>query len=238
MIESAVPRSGCSMIRPTTPPRTIRDRNEREPQVVDPIHAPLENRRDEEDDGDLRELRRLPADPRDAEPPAGAVDPPAEEHADQGEDDQPQRRPDHQRLPVVAVVHLHQQRHQRQPEEGEGRLLPEEIRRTLAVLLEPDDGGRAVDHDQARAHQYQGGREQQLVRFEFPCHSDLKFRPSEPDKYSGFEPSSVRSRGKTPTSQTGAACVPSGQLFSASTGLMTTRLLSAPASRSIPQRDA
>jgi len=30
-----------------------------------------------------------------------------------------------------------------------------------------------------------------------------------------------RPRGKTPTSQTGAACVPSGQLFAASTGLMT-----------------
>src|SRR5262245_65690752 len=33
--------------------------------------------------------------------------------------------------------------------------------------------------------------------------------------------SSAGRRGKTPTSQTGAACVPSGQLLSASTGLMT-----------------
>ena len=50
--------------------------------------------------------------------------------------------------------------------------------------------------------------------------------------------SSVRSRGKTPTSQTGAACVPSGQLFSVSTGLMTTHCLSAPAFRSTPRPDA
>jgi hypothetical protein len=59
MIESAVPRSGCSMISPTTRP-DHRYREQRVLQIVDPIHPPLENRRDEEDDRDLGELGRLP----------------------------------------------------------------------------------------------------------------------------------------------------------------------------------
>src|SRR5215471_10754533 len=59
--------------------------------------------------------------------------------------------------------------------------------------------------------------------------SDLSFRairskvqPLRARNYpASSQQSSAGRRGKTPTSQTGAACVPSGQLFSASTGLMT-----------------
>ena len=48
--------------------------------------------------------------------------------------DQPERRPEHDRLPVIAVVDPHQDRHQHQPEQGERRLLEQEERGMLVLL--------------------------------------------------------------------------------------------------------
>ena len=67
-----VPKSGSSRIRPVITPDDDAQRHQRLAQVVDLVHAPLEQRRREEDDGQLGDLRRLDPEAGDAEPAACA----------------------------------------------------------------------------------------------------------------------------------------------------------------------
>ena len=102
------------------------------------MHPPFEQRRDEEDGDQLRELRRLHADAGDAEPPVGVVHRRHEQHRDERGGRDGQRRPDEDRLAVRAVVDAHDQREHGHPERGPHGLLDQEHGR-LAVPLERHD---------------------------------------------------------------------------------------------------
>jgi hypothetical protein len=157
------------MISPTMPP-TRRRRAAAIHQVVDAIHPPLEDRGDVDDHDELRELRRLHAQAGDAHPATRAVEARSEQHhGNQRERQQAQRRPDHDRLPVMAVVHL-MRIGIRPADQRERELLEEKQRRALAVWSIPMTAD-ALCHDEARADQRQHRGEQQLVRLEFPAMS-------------------------------------------------------------------
>jgi hypothetical protein len=93
-----------------------------------------------------------------------------EKNRDEGQDDHSQAGPNDHRLPVVPVVDPHDDRHEAKSDERPGGLLEqEEIR--LLVLVHGEDSRRAVDHHDARTHEQQGGREEQLVGFELSRHT-------------------------------------------------------------------
>ena len=146
------------------------DRHQRIADVVDPVHAPFEQRRHEDDDRDLGQLRRLHAEPGKPQPPRRAVEARAEQHSHERRADDGERRPDDRRLPVVPVVDAHDDRQDRKPHQRPGDLFDQEEVRRLE-LLHRHHGRRAVDHDDAGTHEQQRGREEQLVRFELSRHT-------------------------------------------------------------------
>ncbi len=132
--------------------------------------------------------------------------------------------PDDHRLPICPVVDAHDQLHQGEAHEGK-RALFEQERVGVFTVLAKDDSGGAVDHHHAGAHERQHRDEQPFVRFQFSRHnSPPKGRKRSSREMSrSYERSAVISRTgiKTPPSQAGAACVPSGRFFIAPPELMT-----------------
>jgi hypothetical protein len=169
-----VPRSGSARISAHDP-----DRQQRVGRLVDSIHPPLEQRRDEEDDDDLRELGRLNAERPDVQPSRRAVDRMPEQHRHERQADQRQARPDHDGLAVIAVIDAHDHRHEDESEQRPGPLL-EQIQVGVVVGLHRHHRGGAVDHDDARTHEQQRGREQQLVGFELSRHTSPPGRLDKP----------------------------------------------------------
>ena len=80
-----VPKSGSRRIRPNRVEHEQADRRQRVPDFVDAVHAPLEQRGDEEDRGQLRELRRLDPEAAEREPAPRVVDGRAEQHGHERE---------------------------------------------------------------------------------------------------------------------------------------------------------
>src|SRR5205814_2312011 len=125
--------------------------------------------RDEEDCAQLRELRRLHAEPADAEPAPRVVDRRAEENRDEAERDNAEATPDEGWLAIVAIVHAHDDAEHRDAEDGPHDLFGQEQIGAL-VALERHDSRRAVDHDDAEADQQDGRDEQDAIALEFSCH--------------------------------------------------------------------
>ena len=146
------------------------DWHQRVRDVVDALHPALEERRNEEDRAQLRELGRLHAKSAEAKPAAAAVDGRGEQDADQRKHDEPERHPDERRLPVIPVVEAHGDAHRRQAKGGPHRLLDQEEIGLVEPVHRQHCGG-AVDHDHAGAHQQQRGEEEYLVGLELSRHS-------------------------------------------------------------------
>jgi len=83
-----VPKSGSGSDQRDHPEHDDPNRQQCVRDLVDAVHPALEQRRDEEDRHQLRQLRRLDPDAADAEPAARAVDRRAEVDGDEREDDQ------------------------------------------------------------------------------------------------------------------------------------------------------
>ena len=92
------------------------------------MHSPLEQRRDEEDRRQFRQLGWLDAEKPETEPAAGVVDGRTEQHQHQRHPDDAEARPDEDRLTVGPVVDSHYDRENRQPEHGPQALLDQEGR--------------------------------------------------------------------------------------------------------------
>ena len=147
-----------------------RNRRERVGDVVDPGHPPVEGDGGEQHRRHLGQLRRLHAEPADAEPPPRPVDRPGEEHGDQQAADHRQGHPDHLVVLVGAVVDPHHDRQHGQPEHRPQHLAGDEVI-GLLVAVERHHGRGAVDHHDADADQRQGRQEQPLVRLKLPRHT-------------------------------------------------------------------
>ena len=145
------------------------DRGQGVRHLVNAMHAPLEDGRDEEDRGELRELRRLHANPRQPEPPPGAIDGRAEQHGHERNRHEAEAAPDEDRLAIGAVVHLHQEPEHRQPERRPHRLLRQK-NRCLSVPLQRHGRRGAVHHHDAESDQQDGGDEQNVVRLQLTSH--------------------------------------------------------------------
>jgi hypothetical protein len=174
MSETAVPKSGSSRISVTRPP-TIRDRQQRVLEFVDARAAALQHQRREQDGGDLGQLGRLNAESADAEPSAGAVDRPREQHRDQQQPDHAQQQPDHPVVAIGAVIDAHDDRQDGDANRGPHHLARHEQIRLLKAL-QRHQRRRAVDHDHAGANQGQRRQEQPLVRLQFPRHTPVFHR--------------------------------------------------------------
>jgi hypothetical protein len=145
------------------------NRDEGIADVVDAVHAALEQRGHEQDDGDLRQLGRLDAEAAEMNPPRRAVHARTEQHRDERDAGHEEHAPDHHRLPVAAVVDPHHDRHQRQAHQRPRQLLVQEQVR-IAEPVHRHDGRGAVHHHHAGADEQQRRHEEQLVRFELSRH--------------------------------------------------------------------
>jgi hypothetical protein len=114
----------------------------------------------------------------DAEPSRRAVETRTEQDGDQRDADHREHAPDHRRLPVVAVVDPHDDRHHREAHARPRQLLDEEEVGILE-LLQRHHRRRAVDHHDARTDEQQRRDEEQLVRFELSRHTPpIRLSPS------------------------------------------------------------
>jgi hypothetical protein len=145
--------------------------------IVDAMHAAIEDQAGKEDRGNLGELGRLDAETTDAEPAPGPVDGRREQHSDEQHANQRQHGPDEEVVPVGAVVDPHGDRQHRDSHRRPQRLPHQKVVRLLG-LVERQYRGRAVDHDDADADEQDRGDEQNLVRLELSRHLRLLGDPS------------------------------------------------------------
>ena len=132
--DTAVPRSGSARIETDHPAHDDGDGQQRIANVVDAVHPSFEERRREDDDGDLRELGGLDAERSDEQPASRAFHGAAEEHGDEGKGGDAERHPNHHRLPIRAVVDAHHDGHQEQTHQRPRQLLEQEEVRHVAAL--------------------------------------------------------------------------------------------------------
>jgi hypothetical protein len=144
-------------------------------------------------------------------------------HGHERERHEAESRPDERRLFVDPVVHPHHDVEHRDAEQRPHALREQESRRA-AVALERDRRRRAVHHDDADAHQQDGGENSTLSDFSFLAISskaglDFLRKQCRDSNYDRHERSAVisRRRAEAPASQAGAAWVPSSQSSTAST---------------------
>ena len=173
------------MTSPTMLPSTIADRHQRVAQVVDPLHPAFQDRGDEEDHDQLGELGGLHADPGDAEPPPRAIDAGPEEQHRRPAPGRSCPAPSRSRPAAGSAGSPPSSGTASAPgRAGRRCLFPQEIGRALAYCSSPMTAEALYTMTRLAHTRTRVDGEQQLVRFEFPCHSDLKFSPFGPDKYS------------------------------------------------------
>ena len=152
------------------------------------MHAPLEHDRREQDRRRASPARTAGCRSRPMpEPAPRAVDGAREQHRDEQQRDAAEQRPHQRFVAIGAVVDAHHDRQHRDAEQRPHHLLGDEQIRLL-VALERHQRRRAVDHDDADAHERQRRQEQPLVRLKLPRHTSPALeRPATESRRARFE---------------------------------------------------
>src|SRR2546422_2559845 len=194
-------------------------------EVVERLVVLSEERREVDDERELRELRRLEGYWPEPDPPARPVDRLADrwdEHEDEQRGRHDQER--HHEPLEPPVVHA-----EREPEARGAEQRPEDLLLQEEVgVVEPvgrDDRARRVDHHHARGEEHDGGAEEPEIRRELPRHQSSRstsFLNTSPRCSKLSNMSNEAHAGESSTTSPGMASWPAASTAASSDGQRAT----------------